>query len=228
MFARYSVRCSQAFQGAYSEIAKSKFCARDLKEQLAVSMATICGPTGLSVDNENPASRMPSAAVIDLTIRLGILAALAYWSLLLVRPFLTVALWSIVLAIALFPVFDWLAARLGGRRGLAAVLITALNLLIVFGSHRFETRGGFRSTSRRNDPQRLARGYRHFTVAGTAGRNRLDGGRRTQRRPHYIRRLAPRHYSNRSNGHFSSRDRVELDRDGHNDSACFHGLYAAG
>ncbi len=52
-------------------------------------MATIGGPTGLSVDNENPASRMPSAAVIDLTIRLGILAALAYWSLLLVRPFLT-------------------------------------------------------------------------------------------------------------------------------------------
>jgi predicted PurR-regulated permease PerM len=96
-------------------------------------MATIGGPTGLSVDNENPASRMPRAAVIDLTIRLGILAALAYWSLLLVRPFLTIALWSIVLAIALFPVFDWLAARLGGRRGLAAVLITALNLLIVLG-----------------------------------------------------------------------------------------------
>ncbi len=96
-------------------------------------MATIGGPNGLSVDNENPASRMPSAAVIDLTIRLGILAALAYWSLLLVRPFLTIALWSIVLTIALFPVFDWLAARLGSRRGLAAVLITVLNLLIVLG-----------------------------------------------------------------------------------------------
>lgn len=96
-------------------------------------MATSGGPTGPSVDNENLASRMPSAAAIDLTIRLGILAALAYWSLLLVRPFLTIALWSIVLAIALFPVFDWLAARLGGRRGLAAVLITALNLLIVLG-----------------------------------------------------------------------------------------------
>jgi predicted PurR-regulated permease PerM len=38
-----------------------------------------------------------------------------------------------VLAVALFPVFDWLAAVLGGRRGLAAALLTILNLLIVFG-----------------------------------------------------------------------------------------------
>jgi predicted PurR-regulated permease PerM len=76
---------------------------------------------------------MPSAAFVDLAIRLGLLGLLAYWSLLLVRPFLTVFMWSAVLAVALFPVFDWLAAALGGRRGLAAALLTTFNLLIVFG-----------------------------------------------------------------------------------------------
>jgi predicted PurR-regulated permease PerM len=96
-------------------------------------MSTLGRHTSLSPDNESPPLRMPSAAVIDVTIRLGILAALAYWSLLLVRPFLTIAVWSIVLTVALFPVFDWLAARLGGHRALAAILITALNLLIVLG-----------------------------------------------------------------------------------------------
>jgi predicted PurR-regulated permease PerM len=49
-----------------------------------------------------------------------------------IGPFLTVALWSAILTVALYPVFDWLAARLGSRR-LAAILITLLCLLIVIG-----------------------------------------------------------------------------------------------
>ena len=75
----------------------------------------------------------PSAAFVDLAIRLALLGVLAYWSLLLIRPFLTIALWSVVLAVALFPLYDWLADRLGGRRSIAAIFITALNLLIVLG-----------------------------------------------------------------------------------------------
>jgi predicted PurR-regulated permease PerM len=70
---------------------------------------------------------------IDLGIRLALLGVLGYWSLLLIRPFLTIALWSIVLAVALFPLYDWLAERLGGRRSIAALFITILNLLIVLG-----------------------------------------------------------------------------------------------
>jgi predicted PurR-regulated permease PerM len=74
-----------------------------------------------------------NAAFIDLLIRLGFLGLLAYWSLLLVRPFLTVVIWSVVLAVALFPVFDWIAAILGGRPKLAALLVTILGLLIIIG-----------------------------------------------------------------------------------------------
>ena len=69
----------------------------------------------------------------ELAIRLGLLGLFLYWSVILVRPFLGVIVWSIVLCVALYPVFEWIAARLGGRRRLAAVVTTALSLIIVIG-----------------------------------------------------------------------------------------------
>jgi predicted PurR-regulated permease PerM len=72
------------------------------------------------------------APTVDAAIRIGLLGLLAYWSLKVVGPFLTVALWSAILTIALYPLFDWLARQLGSRR-MAAMLITALCLTIVIG-----------------------------------------------------------------------------------------------
>jgi predicted PurR-regulated permease PerM len=75
----------------------------------------------------------PNAASFDLAIQLGLIALLAYWALLILRPMLAVMIWSIVLAVALYPLFDWLATILGGRRRLAAILVTFVCLLIVIG-----------------------------------------------------------------------------------------------
>ncbi|MBO0712440.1 MAG: AI-2E family transporter, partial [Acetobacteraceae bacterium] len=74
-----------------------------------------------------------SATFVDVAIRLGVLALLLYWTVVLVRPFLDIAIWSAVIAVALHPAFDWTTRRLGGRRRLAAALITILSLLIVIG-----------------------------------------------------------------------------------------------
>ena len=73
------------------------------------------------------------ATWVDIAIRLGILALLLYWSFLLVRPFITIMIWSIVLTVALYPVYDVIVSRIGGRRRLAAALLTLINLLIVIG-----------------------------------------------------------------------------------------------
>lgn len=70
---------------------------------------------------------------VELAIRLGALGLLLYWSLVLVSPFISIAIWSVVLTVALYPVFDWMSLRLGGRRRLAAFLITILSLFIVIG-----------------------------------------------------------------------------------------------
>jgi predicted PurR-regulated permease PerM len=74
-----------------------------------------------------------TATWVELAVRLGVLAFLLYWAFILVRPFITIAIWSIVLTVALDPAYEWVAARLGGRRRLAAILLTLLSLLIVIG-----------------------------------------------------------------------------------------------
>ena len=57
-----------------------------------------------------------------MAIHLGFISFLAYWTFILVSPFLPFIVWSVVLTVALYPAFIWLAAVLGGQRGLAATL----------------------------------------------------------------------------------------------------------
>lgn len=71
--------------------------------------------------------------VIDVVIRLAFIGLLAFWSLKLIAPFITVVIWGVVLAVALYPVFAWLRDKLGGRGTIAAALITLVFLAIVIG-----------------------------------------------------------------------------------------------
>ncbi|MEW6639853.1 MAG: AI-2E family transporter [Pseudomonadota bacterium] len=75
----------------------------------------------------------PRDDVIQLAIRLGLLAFLVYWSYVLVRPFVPILIWSTVLATAMYPGFAWLADRLHGRRYLAAMVVTSLGLAFLIG-----------------------------------------------------------------------------------------------
>jgi predicted PurR-regulated permease PerM len=74
-----------------------------------------------------------NATIIGLGIRLAFLGVILYLSLSIIRPFLETMVWSVVLAVALYLFFDQVATWLGGRRRLAAALITILLLSIVFG-----------------------------------------------------------------------------------------------
>jgi predicted PurR-regulated permease PerM len=69
----------------------------------------------------------------ELAIRLGLLGLLLYLSIVLIRPFVSIIIWSAVLTIALYPVFTWITDRLGGRKRLAAAIVTVLGLLVVIG-----------------------------------------------------------------------------------------------
>jgi predicted PurR-regulated permease PerM len=71
--------------------------------------------------------------IIQLAIRLGLLAFLLYWSFILIHPFIPIFAWSVVLAVALYPVYNWLSVHLGDRPKLAAVIITVVNLAIIIG-----------------------------------------------------------------------------------------------
>jgi predicted PurR-regulated permease PerM len=71
------------------------------------------------------------ARAVEAAIRIGLVAFIALWVLRLVWPFLGIALWAVVLAVALYPSFVRLTARLGGRSKLSAALITVALLAVV-------------------------------------------------------------------------------------------------
>src|SRR6516165_8682561 len=66
-------------------------------------------------------------------IRVVCLGLLGYWSLILIGPFLTIILWSIIITVALYPIFDWLSRKLFNHRVLAAVTITIFTLFVMVG-----------------------------------------------------------------------------------------------
>ena len=74
-----------------------------------------------------------TATSIELMVRLGVLGLLLYWSFTLLRPFITIAVWSVVLTVALYPAYNYLVVWLSGRRRLAAALLTCISLIIVIG-----------------------------------------------------------------------------------------------
>jgi predicted PurR-regulated permease PerM len=100
-----------------------------------------------------------TTSFIETAIRLAVLALLLYWSFVLVQPFISIFIWSAVLAVALYPIFEWISFRLGGRRRLAAALTTVLSLLVIIGPATWLAMGlvdSVRMISDRLDPSMLA------------------------------------------------------------------------
>jgi len=86
-----------------------------------------------SIDHDSSSHDQFTATWVELTIRLGVLGLLLYFSFTLVSPFISIAIWSAVLTVALYPAYDWIVNLLGGRRRLAAALFTLFSLLVVIG-----------------------------------------------------------------------------------------------
>jgi predicted PurR-regulated permease PerM len=108
----------------------------------------------------DPSSRdQLTATFIEVAIRLAAVALLVYGALTLVWPFVSIAIWSVVIAVTLDPAFEWTARRLGGRRRLAAAVITVASLLIVIGPASWLALGlidSVRLIVERLDPSTLA------------------------------------------------------------------------
>jgi predicted PurR-regulated permease PerM len=68
---------------------------------------------------------------MDVLIRTGIVFAMAALSFLVFAPFLTLMVWAVILAVTLYPLQQWLAGKLGGKRGLAATLLALLGVLLI-------------------------------------------------------------------------------------------------
>ena len=74
-----------------------------------------------------------SSKIVTFIIRLFVVGFLLAWCILLIRPFILITIWSIILAIAAYPVFLWLKNRIGGRSNLAAALMAIGGIAIIIG-----------------------------------------------------------------------------------------------
>jgi predicted PurR-regulated permease PerM len=68
---------------------------------------------------------------VEATIRIAVLGLLFVWCFQILRPFAVPIIWGIIIAVALHPAHGKLVKLLGGRRGLAAALLTVAMVLLL-------------------------------------------------------------------------------------------------
>ena len=66
---------------------------------------------------------------IESALRLSLLFVLLIFAYDIIKPFTTPLIWGAIIAMAAFPLVKWLEAKIGGRRGLAATLVTLFFVL---------------------------------------------------------------------------------------------------
>jgi predicted PurR-regulated permease PerM len=67
--------------------------------------------------------------MVESALRIGLLLVLLTFSFDIIRPFMTPILWGAIIAMAAFPLVKWLQPKIGGKRGLAATLVTLFFIL---------------------------------------------------------------------------------------------------
>jgi predicted PurR-regulated permease PerM len=72
--------------------------------------------------------RLIAKNVIDLFIRIGLIGFLVVYCFQIFKPFIGLMLWSVILAVALYPLQAMLARKMGGKQGRAATVL----LLVIF------------------------------------------------------------------------------------------------
>ena len=69
--------------------------------------------------------------IYDTTIRILILLGIIAWCVLIMFPFIHILLWSLILAIAFYPLHSRLSKRIGGRPKLASIIIVLSIMIII-------------------------------------------------------------------------------------------------
>jgi predicted PurR-regulated permease PerM len=93
-----------------------------LRKELAMTVTTV---ERLSKNN------FQVNQALEVSIQIGLAALLVVGCLLILRPFIPLIMWGIIIAIASYPTFQKLQRVLRGRGGLAAVVWTLLLLAVL-------------------------------------------------------------------------------------------------
>jgi len=75
--------------------------------------------------------RRLASIFLDVLIRAGLILAMIVLCYRVFAPFSTMMAWALILAVTLYPLHQSIAARLGGRQGLAAALVVVLGIVLI-------------------------------------------------------------------------------------------------
>ena len=78
------------------------------------------------------AEKTTSAGITDIAIRLGLIAVMVYWCLQILGPFIVIIIWGGILAVALYPAYEWTSKKVNSG-GLASSLLVVGLLISVIG-----------------------------------------------------------------------------------------------
>lgn len=84
----------------------------------------------MQIDDSNIRDLL-SKDFMDAVIRIGFVAMLVFLCVQVFAPFANLVLWAMVLAVALYPMHQALASRVGNRQGRAAVVLVLAGLLLI-------------------------------------------------------------------------------------------------
>src|SRR5436190_23999506 len=87
--------------------------------------------TFMVMSNPPESERRPATPLWDTLIRVALIGGLAWLCFLVFSPFLKLMVWSIILAVTLYPAHQWIARRLGGRQGLTSIILVALAIALI-------------------------------------------------------------------------------------------------
>ena len=80
---------------------------------------------------DNGFERQAPSSLWDTLMRVGLIIALIGLCFQVFAPFLHLTVWSIILAVTLFPLHRMLARRIGGKQGLASVILVILGIGLI-------------------------------------------------------------------------------------------------
>jgi len=81
--------------------------------------------------SENLDDKIFQRRALEAAIRIGLVVLLVMWCFNIIRPFIMPVLWGAIIAVAIYPLYLGFSTALGGRRKLAATLLTLFGLALL-------------------------------------------------------------------------------------------------
>jgi predicted PurR-regulated permease PerM len=81
--------------------------------------------------NNNAIGKDVTGKALETVIKIGVVIGLAIWCFLILRPFVLIFLWGLIIAVAVYKSYDWVRSKMGGRKKLAACIVIGVFFLCI-------------------------------------------------------------------------------------------------